>query len=194
MWLFFLKAPWTLDSLFQYFLGIWDLPSQCLLFWMFLFNFGFVSTPSDVLSPSSRVWAFGQNQHGIIIIITTTVTVIFNLPAVLTYCLGRISTKNLCGRTQRGHRRLCVWVRSAHAGFARIGLWEISFWSLLRDAGRATGRGWAEEPVGLLVMDTSWPPHFYFLKGLEGSGMSFLRSLWYCFRRWSAICVTGCGS
>lgn len=63
------------------------------MFCLFLFNFGFVSTPSDVLSPSSRVWAFGQNQHRIIIITIITVIVILNLPAVLTHCLGRISTK-----------------------------------------------------------------------------------------------------
>lgn len=132
---------------------------------------------------------------------TTTVIVIFNLPAILTHCLGRTSSKNLCGRTQREQRRLCVWVRSAHAGFARIGLWEISLWSLLWDTGRATqGGGQAEEPVGLLVMDISFAPlvsrflQSYFLKGLEGSGMSFLCLLRYCFLRWSAICVTGCGS
>lgn len=77
----------------------------------------------------------------LLITTTTTVIVIFNLPAIPTHCLGRISSKNLCGRTPRERRRLCVWVRSAHAGFARIGLWEISLWSLLWDAGRASQGG-----------------------------------------------------
>lgn len=167
---------------------------------MFLFNFGFVSTPSDVLSSSSRVWAFGQNQHRIIII-TATVIVIFNLPAVLTYCLGRISTKNLCGRTQRGQRRLCVWVRSAHAGLdlhvlACGRLASGPFFEMLE--GPQGGDGlqnlwgfwWWIHPAPLVFRFLQ----SYFLKGLEGSGMSFLCSLRYCFLRWSAICVTGCGS
>lgn len=106
---------------------------------------------------------------------TTTVIVIFNLPAILTHCLGRTSSKNLCGRTQREQRRLCVWVRSAHAGFARIGLWEISLWSLLWDTGRTTqGGGQLRNQWGFWWWIYPLPPSFLdsysptFSKALRG--------------------------
>lgn len=61
-----------------------------LMFWLQVPGFGLLD----------RITTKSQNQHRIIIILTTTTTtviVIFNLPAILTHCLGRISSKNLRG-------------------------------------------------------------------------------------------------